>query len=83
MYNKYIKFLDWLSGGMIFDLEYQIKLYKEVIDLQNERIGGLHDRLTANRRTIEDLKIVLTEYKEKEAKIAQQKRESYYRRKQK
>jgi uncharacterized coiled-coil protein SlyX len=83
MYNKYIKFLDWLSGGLIFDLDYQTKVYKEAIELQNKRIARLHDRLAANRRTIEDLKIVLTEYKEKEAKIAKQKRESYHRRKKK
>ena len=83
MYNKYIKFLDSLSAGLIFDLDYQTKVYKEAIELQNKRIAGLHDRLAANRRTIEDLKIVLTEYKEKEAKIAQQKRESYHRRKKK
>ena len=83
MYNKYIKFLDWLSGGLIFDLDYQTKVYKEAIELQNKRIAGLHDRLAANRRTIEDFKIVLTEYKEKEAKIAKQKRESYHRRKKK
>lgn len=83
MYNRYIKFLDWLSGGLIFDLDYQCNAYKEAIKLQNERIAGLHDRIAANRRTINDLQNVLTEYKQKEAKIAQQKRESYHRRKQK
>ena len=83
MYDKYIKFLDWLSGGMIFDLDYQANAYKEVIEMQNKRIAGLHDRLDANRMTIDELKAVLTEYKEKEAKIAKQKRESYHRRKQK
>lgn len=83
MYDKYIKFLDWLSGGMIFDLDYQANAYKEVIEMQNKRIAGLHDRLDANRMTIDELKAVLTEYKEKEAKIAKQKRESYHRRKKK
>ena len=83
MYDKYIKFLDWLSGGMIFDLDYQANAYKEVIEMQNKRIAGLHDRLDANRMTIDELKAVLTEYKEKEAKIAKQKRESYHRMKQK
>jgi uncharacterized coiled-coil protein SlyX len=83
MYDKYIKFLDWLSGGMIFDLDFQANAYKEVIEMQNKRIAGLHDRLDANRMTIDELKAVLTEYKEKEAKIAKQKRESYHRRKQK
>ena len=83
MYNKYIKFLDWLSGGMIFDLDFQANAYKEVIEMQNKRIAGLHDRLDANRMTIDELKAVLTEYKEKEAKIAKQKRESYHRRKKK
>ena len=83
MYDKYIKFLDWLSGGMIFDLDYQANAYKEVIEMQNKRIAGLHDRLDANRMTIDELKAVLTEYKEKEAKIAKQKRDSYHRRKQK
>jgi hypothetical protein len=83
MYDKYIKFLDWLSGGMIFDLDYQANAYKEVIEMQNKRIAGLHDRLDANRMTIDELKTVLTEYKEKEAKIAKQKRESYHRRKKK
>jgi hypothetical protein len=83
MYDKYIKFLDWLSGGMIFDLDFQANAYKEVIEMQNKRIAGLHDRLDANRMTIDELKAVLTEYKEKEAKIAQQKRESYHRRKKK
>ena len=83
MYDKYIKFLDWLSGGMIFDLDYQANAYKEVIEMQNKRIAGLHDRLDANRMTIDELKAVLTDYKEKEAKIAKQKRESYHRRKQK
>ena len=81
--KTYMKFLDWLSGGLIFDLDYQVNAYKEVIEMQNKRIAGLHERLDANRRTIEDLKIVLTEYKEKEAKIAKQKRESYLRRKKK
>jgi hypothetical protein len=65
MYDKYIKFLDWLSGGMIFDLDFQANAYKEVIEMQNKRIAGLHDRLDANRMTIDDLKAVLTEYKEK------------------
>ena len=83
MYDKYIKFLDWLSGGLIFDLDYQTNAYKEVIEMQNKRIAGLHDRLDANRMTIDELKAVLTEYKEKEAKIAKQKRESYHRRKKK
>ena len=83
MYDKYIKFLDWLSGGMIFDLDFQANAYKEVIEMQNKRIAGLHDRLDANRMTIDELKAVLTEYKEKEAKIAKQKRESYHRRKKK
>lgn len=78
-----MKFLDWLSGGLIFDLDYQVRAYKEVIEMQNKRIAGLHERLDANRRIINDLTNVLTEYKEKEAKIAQQKRESYYRRKKK
>ena len=78
-----MKFLDWLSGGLIFDLDYQVNAYKEVIEMQNKRIAGLHERLDANRRTINDLTNVLTEYKEKEAKIAKQKRESYHRRKQK
>ena len=83
MYDKYIKFLDWLSGGLIFDLDFQANAYKEVIEMQNKRIAGLHDRLDANRMTIDELKAVLTEYKEKEAKIAKQKRESYHRRKKK
>ena len=83
MYDKYIKFLDWLSGGMIFDLDFQANAYKEVIEMQNKRIAGLHDRLDANRMTIDELKAVLTDYKEKEAKIAKQKRESYHRRKKK
>ena len=83
MYDKYIKFLDWLSGGMIFYLDFQGNAYKEVIEMQNKRIAGLHDRLDANRMTIDELKAVLTEYKEKEAKIAKQKRESYHRRKKK
>ena len=83
MYNKYIKFLDWLSGGLIFDLDLQANAYKEVIEMQNKRIAGLHDRLDANRMTIDELKAVLTDYKEKEAKIAKQKRESYHRRKKK
>lgn len=78
-----MKFLDWLSGGLIFDLDYQVNAYKEVIEMQNKRIAGLHERLDANRRIINDLTNVLTEYKEKEAKVAQQKRESYHRRKQK
>ena len=78
-----MKFLDWLSGGLIFDLDYQVNAYKEVIEMQNKRIAGLHERLDANRRTINDLTNVLTEYKEKEAKIAKQKRESYHRRKKK
>jgi hypothetical protein len=78
-----MKFLDWLSGGLIFDLDYQVNAYKEVIEMQNKRIAGLHDRLDANRRIINDLTNVLTEYKEKEAKIAKQKRESYQRRKKK
>ena len=81
--KTYMKFLDWLSGGLIFDLDYQVNAYKEVIEMQNKRIAGLHERLDANRRTINDLTNVLTEYKEKEAKIAKQKRESYHRRKQK
>lgn len=81
--KTYMKFLDWLSGGLIFDLDYQVRAYKEVIEMQNKRIAGLHERLDANRRIINDLTNVLTEYKEKEAKIAQQKRESYYRRKKK
>ena len=83
MYDKYIKFLDWLSGGLIFDLDFQANAYKEVIEMQNKRIAGLHDRLDANRMTIDELKAALTEYKEKEAKIAKQKRESYHRRKKK
>ena len=78
-----MKFLDWLSGGLIFDLDYQVNAYKEVIEMQNKRIAGLHERLDANRRTINDLTNVLTEYKQKEAKIAKQKRESYHRRKKK
>ena len=81
--KTYMKFLDWLSGGLIFDLDYQVNAYKEVIEMQNKRIAGLHERLDANRRTINDLTNVLTEYKEKEAKIAKQKRESYHRRKKK
>lgn len=81
--KTYMKFLDWLSGGLIFDLDYQVNAYKEVIEMQNKRIAGLHERLDANRRIINDLTNVLTEYKEKEAKVAQQKRESYHRRKQK
>lgn len=83
MYNKYIKFLDWLSGGMIFDLNHEIELYKESIHLQSKRIGGLHDRIEAQRRIIDELKEVLNIYKEKEAKIAKQKRDSYHRRKKK
>ena len=81
--KTYMKFLDWLSGGLIFDLDYQVNAYKEVIEMQNKRIAGLHERLDANRRTINDLTNVLTEYKQKEAKIAKQKRESYHRRKKK
>jgi hypothetical protein len=81
MYDKYIKFLDWLSGGMIFDLNYQANAYKEVVELQNKRIAGLHDRLDANRRTIDEMGEVIKQYKQKEAKIAQQKRQSYDRRK--
>ena len=78
-----MKFLDWLSGGLIFDLDYQTKVYKEAIELQNKRIADLHDRLDSNRMTIDDLKAALTEYKQKDAKIAKQKRESYHRRKKK
>ena len=83
MYDKYIKFLDWLSGGLIFDLDYQVNAYKEAIELQNKRIAGLHERLDANKRIINDLTNVVTDYKQKEAKIAKQKRESYHRRKKK
>jgi hypothetical protein len=83
MYDKYIKFLDWLSGGMIFDLDYQARAYKEAIELQNKRIAGLHDRLLANRRIIDEMGEVIKQYKEKEARIARQKQQSYLRRKNK
>jgi hypothetical protein len=63
--KRYMKFLDWLSGGLIFGLDYQVNAYKEAIEAQNKRIAGLHERLDANRRTIEDLKIVLPSTKRK------------------
>ena len=74
MEQKIIKLFDWILCGHISDLAYKSKL----IELNN-----LHRDISRLRDENLELMDVIRRHKEKEARIKQQKRESYLRKKKK
>lgn len=74
--NAIIKFIDWATDGYISDLQYQLEMYKAKYSSMAKRINHL---VSDNNHLLMEVK----RYKERDARIRQQKRESYLRRKNK
>lgn len=74
--NTIIRFIDWVTDGYVSDLQYQLEMYKAKHSSMAKRINHL---VSDNNHLLMEVQ----RYKEKEARIKQQKRESYHRNKNK
>ena len=83
MEQKIIKLFDWILCGHISDLAYKSDFFENAYKSKLIELNNLHRDISRFRDENLELMDVIRRHKEKEARIKQQKRESYLRKKKK